>query len=108
METRMKELVETRLNVDDTPMYEAALTAAVQQADVLVPTVTDKIGKRVLEQAGDKLRLIATFGTGVDNIDLAAAKQHGITVTNTPGVLTEDTADMTMALILAVDRKSVV
>src|SRR3546814_6515104 len=103
----MKELCDTQLNADDAPRSEAALVEAVERADVLVPTVTDKIGKRVLEQAGEKLRLIATFGTGVDNIDIAAAKQRGITVTNTPGVLTEDTADMTMALILAVPRRLV-
>src|SRR3546814_11585237 len=87
IETRMKELFDTQLSADDVPMPEAALIEAVRQADVLVPTVTDKIGSSVLEQAGERLRLIATFGTGVDNIDIAAAKKRGITVTNTPGEL---------------------
>jgi glyoxylate reductase len=105
IETRMMELFETRLNLDDRPMTQAQLVAAMQQADVLVPTVTDRIDAGVLVQAGPNLRLIASFGTGVDHIDLATARQRGITVTNTPGVLTEDTADMTMALILAVSRR---
>src|SRR3546814_17621275 len=86
-------------------MPEAALIEAVRQADVLVPTVTDKIGGSVLEQAGERLRLIATFGTGVDNIDIADAKKRRITVTNTTGVLTEATAAMPMAVILAVPRR---
>ena len=102
IETRMMELFNVRLNNDDAPMTQAALVEAVKAADVLVPTVTDRIDAAVLSQAGEKLRLIASFGTGVDHIDLASARQRGITVTNTPGVLTEDTADMTMALILAV------
>ena len=105
IETRMMELFDTRLNLDDEPMSQAQLVAAAQQADVLVPTVTDRIDAAVLAQAGPNLRLIASFGTGVDHIDLATARQRGITVTNTPGVLTEDTADMTMALILAVSRR---
>ena len=105
IETRMMELFETRLNLNDEPMTQAQLVAAAQQADVLVPTVTDRIDAAVLVQAGPNLRLIASFGTGVDHIDLATARQRGITVTNTPGVLTEDTADMTMALILAVSRR---
>ena len=105
VETRMRELFDTRLNVDDTPMSQADLIEAVKAADVLVPTVTDRIDKTVLSQAGEKLRLIANFGNGVDNIDVDTATQRGITVTNTPGVLTEDTADMTMALILAVPRR---
>ena len=83
------------------------MVEAVQAADVLVPTVTDRIDTGILEQASDKLRLIASFGTGVDHIDVAAARARGMTVTNTPGVLTEDTADMTMALILAVPRRLV-
>jgi glyoxylate reductase len=86
-------------------MSQGELIEATKLADVLVPTVTDRIDKGVLAQAGPKLRLIASFGTGVDHIDLATARQRGITVTNTPGVLTEDTADMTMALILAVSRR---
>ena len=105
IETRLMELFETRLNLDDTPMGPADIVKAVQDADVLVPTVTDKIDSGMLAQAGEKLKLIASFGTGVDHIDLATARSRGITVTNTPGVLTEDTADMTMALILAVPRR---
>ncbi len=105
IETRMMELFDTRLNRDDKPMTQAELIEATKLADVLVPTVTDRIDKGVLAQAGQKLRLIASFGTGVDHIDLATARERGITVTNTPGVLTEDTADMTMALILAVSRR---
>ncbi len=105
IETRMMELFDTRLNRDDKPMAQAELIEATKLADVLVPTVTDRIDKGVLAQAGPKLRLIASFGTGVDHIDLATARERGITVTNTPGVLTEDTADMTMALILAVSRR---
>jgi len=105
IETRMMELFDTRLNRDDKPMSQTELIEATKLADVLVPTVTDRIDKGVLAQAGPKLRLIASFGTGVDHIDLATARQRGITVTNTPGVLTEDTADMTMALILAVSRR---
>ncbi len=105
VETRMRELFDTRLNVDDTPMDQAALTEAVRTADILVPTVTDRINARVMSQAGPQLKLIASFGTGVDNIDVETARTRGITVTNTPGVLTEDTADMTMALILAVPRR---
>ena len=105
IETRMMELFETRLNLEDTPMSQAELFAAVAEADVLVPTVTDRIDSKILSQAGDNLKLIASFGTGIDHIDFAAAKKRNITVTNTPGVLTEDTADMTMALILAVPRR---
>jgi len=107
IETRMRELFDARLNVDDTPMDQAALIEAVQKADVLVPTVTDRIDSKVIVRAGPNLKLIATFGTGVDNIDVKTALERGITVTNTPGVLTEDTADMTMALILAVPRRLV-
>ena len=105
IETRMMELFEARLNLDGAPMTPAELAAAVRQGDVLVPTVTDRIDHAILSEAGPDLRLIASFGTGVDHIDLAAARKRGITVTNTPGVLTEDTADMTMALILAVARR---
>jgi glyoxylate reductase len=105
VETRMRELFETRLNDDDQPMSQAQLAEAMRTADVLVPTVTDRIDGTVLKEAGTRLKLIANFGNGVDNIDVAAAVARGITVTNTPGVLTEDTADMTMALILAVPRR---
>jgi glyoxylate reductase len=105
VETRMRELFDARLNLDDKPMTQAELMEAVKTADVLVPTVTDRIDASVLAQSGEKLKLIANFGNGVDNIDVTTALQRGITVTNTPGVLTEDTADMTMALILAVPRR---
>ena len=105
IETRMMELFACRLNLDDKPFDKSGLTAAVGQADVLVPTVTDRIDAEVLAEAGPALKLIASFGTGVDHVDLSAAQQRGIIVTNTPGVLTEDTADMTMALILAVARR---
>ena len=105
VETRMRELFDTRLNLDDKAMTQAELSEAVKTADVLVPTVTDRIDSAVLSHAGPNLKLIANFGNGVDNIDVATALSRGITVTNTPGVLTEDTADMTMALILAVPRR---
>src|SRR5712692_10289108 len=105
VEVRMCELFDTRLHVDDVPMSHDDLVAAVKTAEILVPTVTDRIDSALLSQARDQLRLIANFGNGVDNIDVATALQRGITVTNTPGVLTEDTADMTMALILAVPRR---
>jgi glyoxylate reductase len=105
IETRMMELFACRLNLDDTPLSKPELIAAVERADVLVPTVTDRIDAEVLAAAGPALKLIASFGTGVDHVDLAAAQRRGIVVTNTPGVLTEDTADMTMALILAVSRR---
>ena len=104
-EARMQELFDTRLNIEDVPMDDAALVAAMQDADVLVPTVTDHIRTDLIAQAGDRLKLIANYGNGVDNIDLPAARESGITVTNTPSVLTEDTADMTMALLLAVPRR---
>ena len=105
IETRMMELFNCRLNLDDKPLGKPELRAAVAQADVLVPTVTDRIDAEVLAAAGPALKLVASFGTGIDHVDLASAQQHGIFVTNTPGVLTEDTADMTMALILAVSRR---
>jgi glyoxylate reductase len=105
VETRLRELFDARLNLEDKPMSHADLAEAAKIADVLVPTITDLIDASVLSQSGDKLKLIANFGNGVDNIDVATAVQRGITVTNTPGVLTEDTADMTMALILAVPRR---
>jgi glyoxylate reductase len=107
IETRMRELFDTRLNLDDSPMTKAQLIEAVGAAEVLVPTVTDRIDSSILTRSGPNLRLIANFGAGVDNIDIATARDKGITVTNTPGVLSEDTADMTMALILAVPRRLV-
>lgn len=102
---RMAELFDTRLNREDVPMSRDALVTAVQDADVLVPTVTDAIDADLIEAAGERLKLIANFGNGVDHIDLRAARARGILVTNTPGVLTDDTADMTMALILSVPRR---
>ncbi|WP_323784635.1 D-glycerate dehydrogenase [Thalassovita sp.] len=105
VETRLKELFDVQLRDDDTPMTREELVAALQEADILVPTLNDRLDASVIAQAGDKLRLIANYGAGVDHIDVATARQRGIQVTNTPGVLTEDTADMTMALILAVTRR---
>jgi glyoxylate reductase len=105
VETRMTELFDTELREDDTPMSRADLVAAMTRADVLVPTITDTIDAGVLGQAGDRLKLIANYGAGVDNIDVATARQRGILVSNTPGVLTEDTADMAMALMLSVTRR---
>ncbi|MBH89987.1 MAG: D-glycerate dehydrogenase [Magnetovibrio sp.] len=105
IETRMMELFDVRLNLSDEPMMQKDLIQAVKMADVLVPTVTDRIDSSIISQAGKNLRLIANYGTGVDHIDLECSRQQGITVTNTPDVLTEDTADLTMALILAVPRR---
>src|ERR1700685_416775 len=107
IETRMRELFDTRLNVEDRPLSQAELVEANQKADVLVPTVTDRIDSKVIVRAGPNLKLIANFGTGVDNVDVKTALDKGITVTNTPCGLTEDTADMTMALSLAVPRRLV-
>ncbi len=107
VETRMCELFDTELNPTDRAMTPDELVDALGRAEVLVPTVTDRIDSRILSRAGPNLRLIANFGAGVDNIDVATANARGITVTNTPGVLTEDTADMTMALILAAARRVV-
>ena len=107
IETRMRELFETRLNLDDVPLTADQLREAVGEAEVLVPTVTDRIDASVIEAAGPQLKLIAQFGAGIDNVDVAAARDKGIIVTNTPGVLTEDTADLTMALILSVPRRLV-
>ncbi|MBF0250930.1 MAG: D-glycerate dehydrogenase [Alphaproteobacteria bacterium] len=107
VETRMMELFDTRLNHEDAPLTKAQLIDAAQACDVLVPTVTDDIDADVIAEAGPSLKLIANYGTGVDHIDVAAARARRITVTNTPDVLTEDTADMTMALILAVSRRLV-
>lgn len=105
VEARMRDLFDVRLNADDTPMTPQALAIAMREADALVPTVTDRIDETLLRQDDRRVKLIAHFGNGVDNIDVAAAHAQGITVTNTPKVLTEDTADMTMALILAVPRR---
>lgn len=105
VEGRMKELFDVTLNATDTPMDREALIAAMREADVLVPTVTDRIDGEMIAKAGDRLALIANFGAGIEHIDLAAARARDIMVTNTPGVFTDDTADMTMALIIAVPRR---
>jgi glyoxylate reductase len=104
VETRMKELFDVTLRDPDSKMTRDELGAAMRGADVIVPCVTDQIDATLLAQAGDKLKLIANYGAGVDHIDVATARQRGILVSNTPGVVTDDTADMTMALILAVTR----
>lgn len=105
IETRMMELFDVHLNLDDKPMTQEQLIKAVKEADVLVPTLNDVIDADVLSHTGENLGLIANYGTGVDHIDLPMAKEKGVFVSNTPDVLTEDTADMTMALILAVPRR---
>ncbi|MEM7211290.1 MAG: D-glycerate dehydrogenase [Pseudomonadota bacterium] len=105
VETRMRELFDVTLNESDTPMSKADLRTAMQGADVLVPTLGDTIDQTLLANAGPDLKLIANYGAGVDNIDVETARSRGIQVSNTPGVLTEDTADMTMALILSVPRR---
>jgi glyoxylate reductase len=105
VETRMRELFDTELNVGDEPMSRKALIEAVGRCDVLSSTITDKIDAGLIEKAGERLKLIANFGAGVDHIDVAAANAKGIIVTNTPGVLTEDTADLTMTLIMATLRR---
>lgn len=105
VETRLSELFNVTLRSDDTPMTRAELGEAMKTADILVPTVTDEIDAALITQAGDRLKLIANYGAGVDHIDVATARQRGVLVSNTPGVLTDDTADMTMALILAVTRR---
>ena len=105
VETRMTELFDVELRDDDRPFTREELADAMRRSDVLVPTITDNIDQALLAQAGDKLKLIANFGAGVDHIDVQTARQRGILVSNTPGVLTEDTADMSMALILATARR---
>ena len=107
IETRMRELFDAELNLTDRPMDREALVAAVQRADVLVPTITDRIDADLIQAAGDQLKMIANFGAGVDHIDVEAAVARKIIVSNTPGVLTEDTADIAMSLILAVSRRIV-
>ena len=107
VETRLRELFNTQLNLHDEPLSRAELIDAVGRCDVLAPTITDKIDAEVIAQAGERLKLIANFGAGVDHIDVVAANARGIAVTNTPGVLTEDTADLTLALIMAVSRRIV-
>ncbi|MEO0918918.1 MAG: D-glycerate dehydrogenase, partial [Pseudomonadota bacterium] len=105
VETRLSELFDVTLNPDDTPMARDALGSALRHADILVPTITDQIDAGLLAQASERLKLIASYGAGVDHIDVTTARQRGILVTNTPGVVTDDTADMTMALILSVTRR---
>ena len=105
VETRMKELFDVELRDPDTRMSREELAAAMQRADVLVPTITDHIDAGLIGQAGPKLKLIANYGSGVDHIDVATARSRGILVANTPGVVTEDTADMVLALILGVTRR---
>ncbi len=105
VETRMKELFDVDLRDPDQPMTRDELAAAMARADVLVPTITDQIDAGLIAQAGPKLKLIANYGAGFDHIDVATARQRGILVSNTPGVVTEDTADMVMALIMAVTRR---
>lgn len=107
VETRMRELFDTELNVSDEPMARKVLLEAVGRCDVLACTITDKIDASLIEKAGERLKLIANFGAGVDHIDVAAANARGILVTNTPGVLTEDTADLTLALMMATLRRMV-
>ncbi|WP_239805653.1 2-hydroxyacid dehydrogenase [Croceicoccus hydrothermalis] len=104
-EARMRELFDCRLNEDDGALSQGALVEAARTCDVLVPTVTDRIDAELIEQAGDRLKLIANFGAGTDHIDLRAARARQIIVTNTPGVFTDDTADMTMALLIGVMRR---
>ncbi|MEM1352795.1 MAG: D-glycerate dehydrogenase [Pseudomonadota bacterium] len=105
VETRLCELFDVQLREDDEPMDRTALAEAMRNADVIVPTVSDDIDHALIAQAGERLKLIANYGAGVDHIDVATARQRGILVSNTPGVLTDDTADMTMALMLAVLRR---
>jgi lactate dehydrogenase-like 2-hydroxyacid dehydrogenase len=105
VETRLSELFDVRLRDSDAPMTREDLARAVKDCDVLVPTLTDRIDAGLIAQAGDRLKLIANYGAGVDHIDVATARQHGILVSNTPGVSADDTADMAMALILGVTRR---
>jgi glyoxylate reductase len=105
VETRLKELFEVELSAEDAKMSREQLVEAMKRADVLVPCVTDRIDASMLAQAGERLKLIANYGAGVDHIDVSSARQRGVLVANTPGVVTEDTADMTLALILAVTRR---
>lgn len=105
VEARLGELFDVALNVEDRPMSRGELIAAMQASDVLVPTVTDRIDGEMIAAAGDRLGLIANFGAGIEHIDLAAARARKIIVTNTPGVFTDDTADLTLMLILSVPRR---
>ena len=104
VETRMSELFDVRLRDSDAPMSREEIGQAMREADVLVPTIADTVDAPLISQAGDKLKLIANYGAGIDHVDVATARQRGILVSNTPGVVTEDTADMAMALIIGVTR----
>ncbi|MGR3635332.1 MAG: 2-hydroxyacid dehydrogenase [Shimia sp.] len=105
VETRLSELFDVQLRDDDTPMSREELAEAMRQTDVLVPTLSDKIDANLIAQAGERLKLIANYGAGVDHIDVASARQRGVLVSNTPGVSADDTADMALALILGVTRR---
>jgi|TARA_B100001765_G_scaffold46203_1_gene26762 glyoxylate reductase len=105
VETRMTELFDVALREDDRKLGRDELVALMKDCDVLVPTVTDQIDANMLAQAGERLKLIANYGAGIDHLDVMSARQRGVLVSNTPGVVTEDTADMAMALILAVTRR---
>ena len=105
VENRMKELFDVELNKNDIPMSAKELAIAMGKADILVPTISDTIDSKLLARAGENLRLIASYGAGFDHIDVQTARQRGILVSNTPGVLTDDTADMTLALMLGVMRR---
>ncbi|SHK28686.1 glyoxylate reductase [Shimia gijangensis] len=105
VETRLSELFDVRLRDDDKPMTRAELVEAMASADVLVPTLTDAIDSRMIAQAGERLKLIANYGAGVDHIDVESARRRGVLVSNTPGVVADDTADMTMAMIIGVTRR---
>lgn len=105
VEARMGELFDVTLNAEDRPLSRGELVEAMRASDVIVPTVTDRIDAEMLEAAGDRLGLIANFGAGTEHIDLAAARARKVMVTNTPGVFTDDTADLTMMLILSVPRR---
>ena len=105
VENRLAELFDVQLRDSDVPLTREELVSAMKTADVLVPTITDTIDAGLIGQAGSRLKLIANYGAGVDNIDVATARERGILVSNTPGVLTEDTADMAMGLILAITRR---
>ncbi len=107
VEARMEELFEVRLNADDWEMSAADIVAKAEGAAVLVPTVTDTLDDELIQALPDSVRLIANFGVGVNHIDLEAAAGRGFAVTNTPGVLTDDTADLAMALLLSVPRRLV-
>ena len=105
VEARMRDLFDVSLRSDDTPMTRNQLAEVMKEADVLVPTITDTIDAALISGAGERLKLIASFGAGFDHIDVATARSRGVLVSNTPGTVTEDTADMTMALMLAVTRR---